>query len=263
MIDNANIKTENAAYWSRRSAGYSEVNRTELSGISLGLWKETLRSAVSGHFPDRAPGTIEVLDIGTGPGFFAIVLAELGYKVTAAGLTPEMLKQARMNAGIFAEKISFRIADAEALDIPDASFDVVVSRNLTWNLPDPRCAYTEWRRVLRPGGLMLNFDSNWYNYLFDEDARAGYEADRASSEALGLGDQNVAEDWDVDFDIMEEIARKMPLSRVKRPEWDLEVLTGLGMEVSVDEKIWEKVWTKQEQVNFASTPMFMIHAVKR
>jgi hypothetical protein len=86
-----------------------------------------------------------------------------------------------------------------------------------------------------------------------------YEEDRLKSEALGLGDQNVGEN----FDVMEDIARRMPLSATRRPGWDVDVLSGLDMTVSVNENIWQDVWTHQEQVNFASTPMFMVHAVRQ
>ena len=149
--------------------------------------------------------------------------------------------------------------NAEDLCLPDDSYDAVVSRNLTWNLPHPEKAYSEWHRVLRPDGLLLNFDSNWYGYLFDETARQNYEADRVSSAELGLGDQNVGEN----FDVMEDIARSMPLSDLSRPEWDISVLSGLGFTVSADEDIWKKVWTIQEKTNFSSTPMFMISATSR
>lgn len=33
-------------------------------------------------------------------------------------------------------------------------------------------------RVLKPGGVLLNFDAGWYNYLFDEEKGAGYARDR-------------------------------------------------------------------------------------
>jgi hypothetical protein len=92
--------------------------------------------------------------------------------------------------------------------------------------------------------------------LFDESKREQFEADRASSAELGLGDQNVGEN----FDVMEDIARNMPLSEISRPEWDVSVLTSLGFSVKVDEDIWKKVWTLQEQTNFSSTPMFMVSA---
>ena len=51
------------------------------------------------------------------------------------------------------------------------SFDVVFSRNLTWNLPEPKKAYQSWLSVLKSGGLMLVFDANWYTYLIDDDKR--------------------------------------------------------------------------------------------
>ena len=40
----------------------------------------------------------------------------------------------------------------------------------------PDRAYYEWMRVLKPGGVLLNFDANWYHHLFDEEKRAAYEA---------------------------------------------------------------------------------------
>ena len=205
------------------------------------------------------PAEISVLDVGCGPGFFAVILTELGYKVTAVDLSEEMLTEARLNAGTLSESISFMRMNAEDLGFPDNCFDVVISRNLTWNLPHPDIAYAEWCRALKPGGLFINFDSNWYHYLYDEKKRAGYEADRARSEELQLDDQNVGDN----FDLMEDIAREMPLSRIDRPVWDIAVLSALGMKASADTDVWQKVWTDQEKVNFASTPMFMITAVKQ
>lgn len=147
---------------------------------------------------------------------------------------------------------------AEDLEFPDSPFDVVVSRNLTWNLPHPETAYSEWCRVLHAGGLLLNFDSNWYNYLFDDAAKEKFKTDRLRSAELGLGDQNIGEN----FDVMEDITRSLPLSALTRPVWDEAILTQLGMDIRVNRGIWKKVWTLQEQTNFSSTPMFMITAFK-
>ena len=257
MTDKNGLFEANRSYWTLRSGSYSDVNKEELAGISRHNWSSVLREEISSHFPDRSHESISVLDVGTGPGFFAILLTELGFPVTAVDVTPEMLAEARQNAGSLAGKIDFREMNAEDLCLPDDSYDVVVSRNLTWNLPHPDKAYSEWHRVLRPGGLLLNFDSNWYHYLFDESKREQFEADRASSAELGLGDQNLGEN----FDVMEDIARSMPLSGLSRPEWDISVLSQLGFTVSANEDIWKKVWTVQEKTNFSSTPMFMISAV--
>ena len=148
--------------------------------------------------------------------------------------------------------------NAEELDFADESFNVVISRNLTWNLPHPDRAYAEWARVLKPGGLLLNFDANWYAYLFDEKAQAAYDRDRINSAEQGVWDQNVGEN----FDIMEDIARRVPLSRIRRPAWDLEQLRRPGLQVQADEQIWQRVWSEEEKLNFASTPLFMVHATK-
>ncbi len=257
MINKNDLFETNHSYWAQRSESYSEVNKEELAGSSRHNWSSVLREAIASHFPGRAPGSIRVLDIGTGPGFFAILLAEQGFDVTAVDFSPAMLEEAKQNAGALAEIIDFREMNAEALELAADSFDVTVSRNLTWNLPHPEAAYSEWARVLKADGLLLNFDSNWYHYLFDDSKREQFEADRASSAELGLGDQNVGEN----FDVMEDIALNMPLSEISRPEWDISVLTDLGFSVTVDKDIWKKVWTIQEKTNFSSTPMFMVSAI--
>ena len=60
------------------------------------------------------------------------------------------------------------------------------------------------------------------------------------------------------------IARRVPLSRILRPEWDLNCLRSLGaVEPVADGRIWERVWSREEKINFRATPMFMVSARKR
>ena len=257
-MEKQTILRENSAYWTQRAAGYSAVNKLELSTAQRRKWGDCLRAELLRQFPGRAFSELHVLDVGTGPGFFAILLRELGCEVTAVDLTAAMLAEAKENAGALADGICFLEMNAEALSFADESFDVLVTRNLTWNLPHPEIACAEWARVLKPGGLLVNFDANWYAYLFDEAARAAYEDDRKNSAAEGVGDQNVGEN----FDVMEDIARRVPLSSIRRPAWDLQQLRALGMEAEADEEVWKRVWSEEEKLNFASTPLFMIRAVK-
>ena len=149
------LLSEIESYWTTRAEGYSEVNHKELNGMQKGAWLEVLK----GQFPEKAKDEIKILDIGTGPGFFPVILAEAGYKVTAVDYTQEMLDTAKRNAGNLCERISFYKMDAQNLEFEDDVFDVVISRNLTWNLKDPKRAYEEWCRVLKPGGKLLNFDA--------------------------------------------------------------------------------------------------------
>ena len=67
-----------------------------------------------------------------------------------------------------------------------------------------------------------------------------------------------------DIDAMEDIARQIPMSRIMRPAWDVQVLRDrLGNEVEADENVWERVWDSTEKANYGSTPMFLVSAVKR
>ena len=260
MHDNGRktLTEENRAYWMKRASGYSRIVGRELSSPQKEKWKSCLFETIEGHFSYSAREPLRALDAGTGPGFFAVLLSELGYRVTGIDLTLEMLEKAKENAVMLSGTIDFAVMNAEALDFEDHSFDLVVSRNLTWNLPHPESAYREWMRVLRPGGLLLNCDANWYRYLFDDDARLSYERDREITAAQGIEDQNIGEN----FDVMEKIAGRIPLSSVMRPQWDLAFLSSLGMHVSADLEIYKRVWSEEEKVNFRSTPMFLIRAVK-
>ena len=161
---------------------------------------------------------------------------------------------------IFVSGFRFYKMDAQNLEFEDDVFDVVISRNLTWNLKDPKRAYEEWCRVLKPGGKLLNFDANWYGYLYDEEKRLSYEEDRKSVESEHLDDHYLC----TDIDRMEKIALQMPLSSINRPSWDRKFLKENGFEsVAVDTGIWQRVWSQEEKLNYHSTPMFMISAVKK
>lgn len=254
----ATYEEENITYWTKRAPSYGDVHRDELRTSQHDVWSGVLRDAICRHFPTRVPQSIQVLEIGTGPGFFAILLAEQGYDVTAIDYTASMLAEAKANAGALGKTIHFCQMNGEELTFADQSFDVIVTRNVTWNLPHPEKAYAEWTRVLRPGGVLLNFDANWYRYLYDDTARQGYEYDRQQIAQSGVANETDG----TDIPAMEAIAEKAPLSAIVRPQWDVKTLQQQGMEVAVDADIWRTVWTKEECINNSSTPMFLIEAVK-
>lgn len=254
------LKEEIHAYWTDRARGYSEYNQQEMADARRSMWKRKLLTLLEEHFPEREPGDLKVLDVGTGPGFFALLLAEAGCQVTAVDVTEQMLKEARCNAGAYADQITWRISDAQRLELEDCSFDAVFSRNVTWNLPDPAAAYQEWYRVLKPGGVLCNFDADWYGHLYDEEKRSGYEADRRRTEAENVEDYYTG----TDIEKMESIARRVPLSRLRRPRWDLETMEEAGfLRAECDESVWKEVWTEEEITNNSSSPIFLLTGTKR
>ncbi|MDU4960259.1 MAG: class I SAM-dependent methyltransferase [Sporomusaceae bacterium] len=243
------------AYWRKRAAAYAKVNLAELSSFKKQAWLDLLAE----YAPVLAPGRLNILDIGTGPGFLAILLAGCGHVVSAVDYTDAMLEQARVNAASQQCRIDFQRMDAHKLDFADNRFDLIVSRNLTWDLERPAEAYREWRRVLVPGGRLLNFDANWYLHVYDPGRRQAYEQDRQNALAANVPDHYTC----TDTAAMEAIARCLPLSRQTRPQWDIEQLLAVGFTKLVMEmEIGRRVWDEAEQVNYASTPMFMIGAVK-
>lgn len=251
--ENPSMLWEIEEYWTKRAKSYSEEVRFEMEHENERRWMEVLQRYLKG-----IPGK-RVLDIGTGPGFFAIGLTKRGYQVTAVDYTWKMLEEAKKNAGALADKIDFWQMDAQNLDFEDASFDAIVTRNLTWNLERPGDAYREWHRVLKKGGVLLNFDAGWYNYLFDDAKAVSFEEDRKRVKDAQLkGFESYSES-----DKMEDISRRLVLSRCKRPETDIELLRRAGFRlIYTDEEIGEKVWDETEKMNYGSRPMFMLRGVK-
>ncbi|MGN0363725.1 MAG: class I SAM-dependent methyltransferase [Bilifractor sp.] len=245
-------------YWKYRSESYSDLNIEELNSWKRNAWAKLILH----YAPART--FMKVLDIGTGPGFFAINLALRGYDVTAVDVTPEMLDCARDNADAYGASVRFLHQRGEKLDFPDESFDLIVNRNVTWNLEYPLHALAEWRRVLKKGGRMIYFDANWYKYLFDQEAAEQSAQDsRNLKEQFPLYYEHVQRDILFEQDRMEEIARTLPLSNVERPQWDRKVLTGLGMsKIVIAPSINERIYDEQEQVRYHSIPMFMVCAEK-
>ena len=256
----SNLKNEIHDYWTNRARGYSEYNQQEMADARRTMWRDKLLSLLGNQFPEKEPKEIKILDAGTGPGFFAILLAEAGYQVTAVDYTEEMLKEAQSNAGGLAECIVWKTGDAQALDVESNRFDAVVNRNVTWNLPRPDLAYKEWLRVLKPEGVLYNFDADWYGHLYNEEKRSSYEKDRRQTE-----EQNVEDYYSgTDIEKMEEIARQIPLSRLERPKWDIETMQKAGfLDVSCDEEVWKEVWTEEEIINNSTSPIFLLTGRKR
>jgi len=89
-----------------------------------------------------------VLDLAAGTGDVAEAVAARGARVIATDLSPVMVEAARRRGVPGAEH---RVMDMQAIDLPDASVDAVVSRFGYMLVPDPALALRETRRVLRPG----------------------------------------------------------------------------------------------------------------
>ena len=149
------IKLSIKNYWNWRSSSFG--HDSDKSAAIADKWESIIRELTS-----PAPGR-RALDIGTGTGQLAAYLARSGFDVTGIDLADKMVNTAKKYAADHNLDIDFRTGDAEELPFEDNSIDVVVSRNLLWTLPAPERALIEWRRVLKPDGLLIVSDGYWLN----------------------------------------------------------------------------------------------------
>jgi len=104
----------------------------------------------------------DVLDIGTGTGFVALIASQLGHRAIGLDLSTAMLAEARMQADRRGLKASFQIGDAVAPPFAEASLDAIVCRHFLWTLRQPEVALTNWLQLLRPNGRVVVIDGFWF-----------------------------------------------------------------------------------------------------
>jgi SAM-dependent methyltransferase len=112
---------------------------------------------ISRHLP---PAPAVVLDVGGGPGVYALWLAGLGHEVHLSDPVPLHVEQARRGSAERPDRplASAAVGDARMLDRPDASADAVLMLGPLYHLTDRAdrlAAWREARRVLKPGGVVL------------------------------------------------------------------------------------------------------------
>ena len=89
-----NIESRVQNYWTKRAHDFNIVRKNELNSSISKRWTEEIV-----HFlPEDKP--LRILDVGTGTGYFAILLSQIGHQVTGIDLTDAMLQEARENASL-------------------------------------------------------------------------------------------------------------------------------------------------------------------
>ena len=117
-------------------------------GGPIGELVATGQADVLMRFLGRAAGR-SVLDVGTGTGRAAFLMASAGAHVTGVDASEEMLAVARARAAAVPHEIEFAAGDAHALAFGDRSFDVAVSLRVLMHTPRWRTCVQELCRVSR------------------------------------------------------------------------------------------------------------------
>lgn len=147
-------------YWDKRARDYDRAPGH--SGFEE-EWKKFLSGKLSSES--------KILDVGTGTGFLALLLAELGYEVVGVDISEEMIKVAREKAEKRNLKVEFKLGNAEKLDFKNEEFDAVVSRHLLWTLQNLKNCIAEWKRVTKNKVLVI--DGVWLSDNFVSRVKSG------------------------------------------------------------------------------------------
>jgi ubiquinone/menaquinone biosynthesis C-methylase UbiE len=132
-------------YDAKWGISFGEIGRRQV----LGKVRKLL-GARPGPFP-------RAIEIGAGTGYFSLNLLQAGVvrDAVCTDISPGMLRALEQNAARLGLNVETRACDAEDLPFGDASFDLVLGHAVLHHLPDLRRAFAEFRRVLRPGGVVL------------------------------------------------------------------------------------------------------------
>lgn len=214
-------------------------------------WVQILAEAL------EAQRSVRVLDVGTGTGALALLLAEMGHNAIGIDLSEAMLKIAQEKAQKAGLRVEFRKGDAEAPPFPQESFDAVVSRHVLWTLPNPEKAVREWRRILRPGGRVIVIDGNWSR----KDRTWLQELWRVSAMPL-----IAITEWRDPRWKGQELDQHLPMRQRERPQADIELLKSEGFRASVTDVVLPRKYSFLSYLKYGhsrhSARQFVVKGVK-
>jgi len=147
------IRDVNTRYHDGAAADYDAKWGIDWGQIGREQVLVKIRKALGGAIPTFGRS----LEVGAGTGYFSLHLLMAGVvgAATCTDISPGMVDVLRGNADRLGLQVDARVADAEALPFADESFDLVVGHAVLHHLPDLQQAFSEFFRVLRPGGAVV------------------------------------------------------------------------------------------------------------
>jgi SAM-dependent methyltransferase len=135
------------SYDSKWGIDFGDIGQAQVAG----KLRKLLGSAALQKGFDRS------LEVGAGTGYFSLNLlrARIVRDATCTDISPGMVRTLTANAARLGLSVRVARADAESLPFPDQSFDLVLGHAVLHHLPDLARAFSEFHRLLRPGGRIV------------------------------------------------------------------------------------------------------------
>ena len=187
---NDELKRRVRAFWQEHPCG-SKFSDAETGTREFFRRIENHRYEKEWHIPAAADfgaaRGLKVLEIGCGVGTDGAQFAKAGADYTGVDLTDAAVDLARTGFALADLPGRFLVSDAESLDFPDSSFDLVYSHGVLHHTPDIRAAISEIHRVLKPEGraMVMLYHRGSYNY------RVGIRVLRRAGASLLNGERGI------------------------------------------------------------------------
>lgn len=215
-------------WWDEDAQVYDDVpNHALTDPVEAAAWRAALLRLLP-------PPGARVLDAGAGTGAIAILLAELGYRVTALDLSEQMLARARAKAETRKLEIEFVTGPVETP--PEGPFDAVVERHVLWTTLDPGAVLAAWRTV-SPGGRLVLLEGLWGGDSMVDRAR-GMLAGRIRQ---ARGHHHEGHHGEYDPDLLE----RLPLARQHSVRPLLRFVHDAGWRAIRVERLRDVEWARQ------------------
>ncbi|MCM3713434.1 class I SAM-dependent methyltransferase [Halalkalibacter oceani] len=241
-------------YWNKSAVIYDDIIQEELHSFKKEAWQSLLKE----HLADDRR-SLQILDVGTGPGFFSIILSQMGHQVTGIDFSKEMIETAKKNSALAHVQPQFIHVTGDSSFNPVNTFDIILSRNVTWTLHRPEKVYSDWHKWLKKDGKLIIFDANWNLPIANEQYGEMYQKD--VQEAIKHGFPQYKEEEL--FKEGDEISTYLPMTYAMRPEWDRAILFQLGFRhIKIRQDFDKRVYTEAEQIAYKSIPSFSITGIK-
>lgn len=222
-------------WWDDDASVYDDSAGHAISDpVEAAAWRRALEATL----PDPVA---RILDVGTGTGSLALLIAELGHAVTGLDLSEGMLERARAKADDAGAAILFVHGRAE--EPPAGPFDAIVERHVLWTVPDPVATLRAWRSVTRPGGRLVLLEGSWGG-----DGAFVALADLAAQmieRLYGMDDHHHAEYPDL----------ALPLEGVSSPAPFLEAVAAAGWERLRLGRLRDVEWAIERRLPFPLGPL--------
>ncbi len=244
-------ENEISLFWQKNNDSGIDRCIKDLHSFKKKVWGDMIE-----RYAPKKKKKLKILDIGTSSGFLAITMALRGHDVCGIDISNSKISAAITNAERMNAKVNFICAEADELPFEDEEFDLIINRNVIWKLPNPELAFSQWYRVLVPGGRLIYFDGDWNSQpMMDETDSEYFDFNRAQA-----FEKNPFSIYD---DSTTQGIFSVSTSKKKRPEWDRRTLSKWGLiPLAIRCDVSDQLWDDYERGLYFMTPQFVVVAEK-